>query len=309
MMHKKITRPKCITRVIIVLTFAVIFSSSAICVASDGILQVTIDKSAQNPIVGIPVYLFNESGSYLGQHQTTDSDGKVEFNLFEGTYKIRVDYLGYRFWSPVYAINGNLSETLTISHQDVTLTVQGDYPSPEPISNIPVYLFNEAGSYLSQNRTTDTSGQVVFNLPEQSYKVRADYMGQKFWSDSFTWQDTTVIVPMADAEITVTSAGAPVEGVNVYVFTASGSYLSLNGATNADGKVTFHVPAGDYKFRADYQGSQYWSDPATLTAGQVNSVGISTGGGTLAFAVLKGPGDPLSYVNCYVFSETGSYSA
>ena len=64
--------------VIIVLTFAIIFSSTAICIAADGILQVTIEKSAQNPIVGIRVYLFNESGSYLGQHQTTDSEGKVE---------------------------------------------------------------------------------------------------------------------------------------------------------------------------------------------------------------------------------------
>jgi RHS repeat-associated protein len=307
MMHKTITRPKLSMGVIIVLTFAIIFSSTAICIADDGILQVTVEKSVQNPIVGTPVYLFNESGSYLGQSQTTDSEGKVEFNLSEGTYKIRVDYLGYQFWSPVYTIDGNLSETFTIAHQDVTLTVQGDYPSVEPIFNIPVYLFNEAGSYLGQNQTTDASGQVVFNLPEQSYKVRADYRSQQFWSDPFTWQNTTVSVPMADAQITVTGAGVPLEGVNVYVFTASGSYLSLNGATNAEGRVTFYVPAGDYKFRADYQGSQYWSDPSTLTAGQVNPVGISTGGGTLAFTVLKGPGIPLSYVNCYVFSEAGSY--
>jgi len=307
MMHKDITRLKRIVGVIIVLFFAVFFSTAAICAADDGILQVTVEKSAQNPIVGTPVYLFTESGSYLGQSQTTDSSGKVEFNLTEGTYKVRVDYLGYQFWSPVYTVTGNLSETFTIAHQDVTITVQGDYPSTEPVSNIKVYLFNEAGSYLSQNQTTDTNGQVVFNLPQQSYKVRADYMSQQFWSTPFTWQDTTVTVPMADAEITVTGAGAPLEGVNVYVFTASGSYLSLNGVTNSEGKKTFHLAAGDYKFRADYQGSQYWSDPSTLTAGQVNPVGISTGGGTLAFTVLKGPGVPLTGINCYVFSEGGSY--
>jgi uncharacterized surface anchored protein len=164
-----------------VITFAVFFSTVALCTAADGILQLTLEKSPQNPIVGTPVYLFNESGSYLSQHQSTDSQGKVEFNLTEGAYKFRVDYLGYKFWSPVYTINGNLSETFTISHQDVTITVQGDYPSPEPFSNIPVYLFNESGSYLSQNQTTDANGQVVFNLPEQSYKMRADYMSQHFW--------------------------------------------------------------------------------------------------------------------------------
>ena len=306
-MHNKITKLIRVSGVIIVLTIAVFFSTAAICVAADGILQVTIEKSAQNPIVGTPVYLFSESGSYLGQHQTTGSDGKVEFNLSEGTYKIRVDYLGYQFWSPGYTINGNLSETFTIAHQDVTITVQGDYPSPEPISNIKVYLFNEAGSYLSQNQTTDANGQVVFNLPEQSYKVRADYRSQQFWSDPLTWQDTMVTVPMTDAEITVTCAGAPVEGVTVYVFTASGSYLSINDASDANGKVTFHLAAGEYKFRADYQGSHYWSDAATLTAGQVNPVGISTGGGNFNFMVLKGPGMPLTDANCYVFSESGSY--
>jgi hypothetical protein len=51
---------------------------------------------------------------------------------------MRVDYLGYQFWSPVYTINGNQSETFTIAHQDVTINMQGDYPSTEPISNIPV---------------------------------------------------------------------------------------------------------------------------------------------------------------------------
>lgn len=136
-MYKNIFRLKSVVGIIIILSCAVFLSTAAICDADDGILQVTIEKSAQNPMVGTPIYLFNESGSYLGQSQTTDSSGMVEFNLTEGTYKVRVDYLGYQFWSPVYTVTGNLSETFTIAHQDVTLTVQGDYPSAEPISNIP----------------------------------------------------------------------------------------------------------------------------------------------------------------------------
>ena len=35
---------------------------------------------------------------------------------------------------------------------------------------------------MNQNQTTDTNGQVVFNLPEQAYKVRADYLAQQYWS-------------------------------------------------------------------------------------------------------------------------------
>jgi RHS repeat-associated protein len=53
------------------------------------------------------------------------------------------------------------------------------------------------------------------------------------------------------------------------------------------------LAAGDYKFRADYQGSQYWSDSVTLTAGQVNPISISTSD-DLAFLDLDNGVDPNS---------------
>lgn len=305
-MMKKIARLK-LAAWIAVTAFTVLFSTTDVCTAADGILQVTIEKEAQNPIEGITVYLFNENGTYLNQNQVIDSAGNVEFNLSEGTYKIRADYLGYQFWSQVYSIDGDISGTLTIAHQDVTITVQGEYQGMQPLSGLPVYLFTESGAYQSQSQTTEGNGQVVFNLPEQAYKVRADYLGRQFWSDPFTWQNTPVTVPMSDAEITVTGAGLSLEGVNVYVFTLSGSYLSMSDTTGSNGKVIFRLPAGAYKFRADYQSSQYWTGEETLTAGQVNPISISTGGGALTFMVLKGPGNPLTGVNCYVFSEAGTY--
>ncbi|MFH2064494.1 MAG: putative Ig domain-containing protein [Pseudomonadota bacterium] len=291
----------------IVLLIALFFPANAVCFADDKTLQVTIEKESLVPIQGVNVYLFNEVGSYLGQTTISDSAGSVSFILAEGAYKVRVDYMGYQFWSPVYTLNANISETLTIPHQDVTITVAGDYPATEPIAAIPVYLFTETGSYMNKNLTTDASGQVTFNLPEKSYKVRADLRSQQYWSGAFTWLDTTVNVPMAEAEITVTGTGVSLEGVNVYAFTAAGSYLNLVTASDSSGKVFFLLPAGDYKFRADYQSSQYWSGNQTLIAGQVNPISISTGGGVLSFSVQKGASDPLVGVNCYVFSEAGSY--
>ncbi|MDY6793291.1 MAG: Ig-like domain-containing protein [Thermodesulfobacteriota bacterium] len=305
-MMKKFAGLKLATR-IAVMAFALFFSTAVICTAADGILQVTIEKDAQNPIEGVTAYLFSESGTYLNQNQVTDSVGKVAFNLSEGSYKIRADYLGYQFWSQVYSIDGDISETFTIAHQDVAITVQGEYQGMQSLTDVPVYLFTEPGTYLSQVRTTNANGQVFFSLPQQSYKVRADYLGRQFWSDPFTWQNTPVTIPMSDAEITVTGAGLPLEGVNVYVFSSSGSYLSISNTTGSDGKVTFRLPAGAYKFRADYQSSQYWSNEEILIAGQVNPISISTGGGTLIFTVLKSPGNPLTGVNGYVFSQSGTY--
>ena len=50
----------------------------------------------------------------------------------------------------------------------------------------------------------------------------------------------------------------------------------MSGTTDVNGKVPFTLPAGVYKFRADYQSNRYWSGEETLIAGQVNPVTLST---------------------------------
>jgi len=276
--------------------------------AGGGTLYVTVDKGSGIPMAGINTYLFNASGSYLGLYQASDSSGMVEYDVPQGDYKVRADYLGYQFWSLDTTVTEDTNITLSIPHQDVVITIEGTYQSTsDPMDGINVYLFTASGSYMGQYLVTDSNGQVTFNLPEQPYKVRVDYLSQQFWSENFMWQNTTVTIPMADAEITVTGNGLPLEGVNVYVFTGSGSYLGINGTTDTSGEITFRLPSGPYNFRADYQSSQYWSGVETLLSDQLNPVSISTGGGIFELTVLKGASDPMVGVNCYVFSESGSY--
>jgi RHS repeat-associated protein len=77
--------------------------------------------------------------------------------------------------------------------------------------------------------------------------------------------------------------------VPVYAFDGS-TYTNYNGTTNATGQVTLTLPLGNYRFRADKNGTQYWSGPSnhctvpgctsvtvTLTTG-----GASNGGRALA---------------------------
>jgi YD repeat-containing protein len=45
----------------------------------------------------------------------------------------------------------------------------------------------------------------------------------------------------------------------VYVFSGE-SYTGFNGISDANGQVIFTLPAGDYRFRSDYDGVQFWSD-------------------------------------------------
>ena len=186
--------------------------------------------------------------------------GRVAFAVPEGTYKVRSDFLGYQFWSPETHMTIDTNIDFTIAHQDAIVTLDSGTPEvSEPLAGIKVYLFTASGSYLGKKLVTDENDQARFHLPRQPYKIRADVLGQQYWSDVFTWTDPTVTIPMADVEIIVTGGGFPVQGQAVYVFSASGSYLGIRQITDSDGKVFFRLPQGEYKFRADYLGSRYWS--------------------------------------------------
>lgn len=276
--------------------------------AKGGLFEITLLKDPLTPMSGVKIYLFSATGNYLGLSRFTDSSGRVGFDVPEGVYKVRADYLGYQFWSPETFIDVDTAIDLDIAHQDVLITVNCVFNHlHDPLEGIKVYLFTSAGTYLGQNRITGANGDVVFSLPDRPYKVRADYMSRQFWSDEITGSVVAVNIPMADAEITVTGCGLPLEGVQVFGFTASGTYLGINDVTDAAGAVIFRLAAGDYKFRADYQGSQYWSGELTLPADQSVPVEISTGGGTFTLTLMKNATDPLSGAKCYLFSQTGSY--
>jgi hypothetical protein len=276
--------------------------------AGGGIFQLALQEEPDVPLAGIKVYLFSQSGSYLGLNQVSDPLGHVAFIVPEGTYKVRSDFLGYQFWSPETHVTIDTNIDFTIAHQDAIVTLDdGTSEISEPLAGIKVYLFTPSGSYLGKNRITDENGQARFHLPRQPYKIRADFLGQQYWSDVFTWTDPTVTIPMADVEIIVTGGGFPVDDQPVYAFSASGSYLGIRQTTDSDGKVFFRLPQGEYKFRADYQGSRYWSGMEAVTAGQLNIATISTGGGSFAVSILKGDATPLTGVKCYVFSADDAY--
>ena len=59
--------------------------------------------------------------------------------------------------------------------------------------------------------------------------------------------------------VTVQSqTGSPYPDLPVYVFSGE-SYIGFNGTSDVDGQVVFTLPVGDYHFRSDYDGVQFWS--------------------------------------------------
>ena len=282
--------------------------SNVLLAAGGGLLQATVQKDEETPMPGCKVSLFNTAGTYLGANALTDGFGLAEFAVPAGTYKLRVDYLGFQFWSAKTLVAGDMPVTVNIPHMAVEITAQGLFQGvPVPIEGIKVYLFSPTDVYLGQNQITDAEGKMMFDLPPKQYKVRADYLGRQFWSEVFDWQHTPVNIPLADAQVTVTGAGFPRQDVKIYVFTPEGTYLGLSATTDAGGRAAWRLPAGAYKFRVDYQGHQYWSVEQTLTADLVNPVIVSVGGGSFNLTVLKSAAHPLEGVRCYVFNEQETY--
>jgi hypothetical protein len=238
-----------------------------------GIFKLTVMKSPTEPLTGVNCYVFSQAGSYLGLSGITSSEGLVSFPLADGNYKIRVDYLGSQFWTQVYNVPNVLTGEFTITHKDITIGVNGVYQETStPVTGINVYLFSESGSYLGQSKVTGNSGSATFNLPEQPYKVRADYLGMQFWSDNFIWQNATVAIQEGTADIHVVNGNTDVTGARVYAFSSSGSYLGLSTVTDSAGKAGFVLPSGTFKFRVDALAQQIWSDPVSIPVDVSTSV-------------------------------------
>lgn len=276
--------------------------------AGGGRLHVAVQTEDGTPFSELPVYLFDEDGHYLGLSQTTGTDGDAAFDVPEGTYRIRSDYLGYSFWEEGVQVTGDTTIALVIGLQPVTINVVAGYQGADSaLEGLRVCLFSPTGVFLGLSGNTDDQGHVIFDLPEKAYMVRVDTIGGQYWSDPFTWQDATVQIPMAEAVVTVTGAGLPTTGVNVYLFSTEGTYLGSSQPTDDSGSVRFRLPAQTYRFRADYQTNQYWSGDAVLEADVENPVLISVGGGNVLLSIEKAGGVPMAGINSYVFTDGGSY--
>ena len=134
------------------------------------------------------------------------------------------------------------------------------------LPGLKVYLFSPAGSYLGHYQTSDSDGQAVFNLPEESFKVRVDYIGGQHWSEPFLWSDTPVTIPHGWVEVHLHRSGTDVAGAKVYLFSEGGSYLGRCETTDSSGKAFFLLPDRGFTFRGDEGGDRVWSPVTTVTA-------------------------------------------
>jgi RHS repeat-associated protein len=227
-------------------------------------LPVTITVKDTNGAVqsGLHLYAFNAS-TYTGYSAMSDSNGTAVFALPQGSYRFRADLNGTQFWSNAQndcTIPGCTSDVITVT-LPVTITVTNTDGTAQ--TGLPVYAF--AGTtYTGYKSTTDSNGQVSLTLPQGSYRFRADLNGTQFWSSA---TDTCTLPGCATASITVTKpliltvqgqSGQPYPNLPVYAFNGT-TYTGYHGTTDTNGHATFILPEGSYRFRADLNGTPFWS--------------------------------------------------
>ena len=106
---------------------------------------------------------------------------------------------------------------------------------------------------------------MVFTLPPGEYRFRADYNGTQFWSGSAnhcTLPGCETAAVTVTLPVTVTVAGEngdPCPDLDVYAFDGE-TYTGFHGVSDENGQVVFTLSEGDYRFRADYDGVQFWSN-------------------------------------------------
>jgi YD repeat-containing protein len=146
-------------------------------------LTITLDGAVQG---GVKVYLFSESGTYLGQYAITDNSGRVSFTMPTGVhYTFRADLLGNQYWSDVVTVQSG-GTSVAIDTCGCMLRFTLTEAAGLPLAGIKTYLFSPSGSYLGISATSDSQGQVVYSVPAGTYKIRADYIGYRFWIPEYT---------------------------------------------------------------------------------------------------------------------------
>ena len=269
-------------------------------------VTVTVEDTDGAPKAGLPVYVF-DGATYTGFNGTTDASGQVSFTLPEGSYRFRADLNGTQFWSGTAnhcAVPGCSAASVVVT-LPVTVTVEDTDGTPK--AGLPVYVF-DGTTYTGFNGTTNASGQVSFTLPEGSYRFRADLNGTQFWSGGANHcavpgcSAATVVVTLPVTVTVQDTDGAPKAGLPVYAF-SDGVYTGYNKTTNASGRAVFTLPQGDYRFRADLNGTQFWSgttDHCAIPGCTEASITVTI---PLTVTVQDWGGAPLQALPVYAFSS------
>lgn len=254
-------------------------------------------------------YVYNGKGQRI--KKTVGADTTIYHYDLAGNLIGESDATGVFSAQFIYLEAERLAAVAATKASEVEVQVSTD--AGRNLAGIRVYVFTDTEAYTGKYATTGDDGKAVFTLTEftdGSYKFRADYLGDQFWSPVIAVPGTlTTAVTIAEeaTKVQVTQGGVAKGGVKVYLFNESGVYLGLSQTTDANGEVTFVLPEGQgYTFRADIMGGQFFSETVTVLDGGT-TLAIDSGGGILTLNLSKGLDLSMDGIKTYLFTASGSY--
>jgi hypothetical protein len=229
----------------------------AFALPAETVVTVTRDNA---PLGGQTVYLYDESGTYLGYSRSTDASGVARFSLEDSArVQFRVDRDGQQVFSEVVTAALDFGFVLP-GTTAVTLTKGG-----EVWPNRTVYVYDENGAYTGYSRSTGADGVARFCLPEgETVMFRVDDLGINHYSELFIASGNFSFALAGESEVVVMRDGAPLANVTIYVYDESGSYTGESRSTDAGGVGRFSLEVGArVQFRVDRDGQQVFSEVQT----------------------------------------------
>jgi len=202
---------------------------------------------------------------------------------------------------------GNQEQQISPETTDVTVQVV-DFEL-EGIDNVPIAAFHN-GVYSGTQLVTDDQGLVLFEeLEAGNYSFRADYQAKSFWSEEIdpAFRDLVQInTEQGPFEIRVEDTqGNPLQDVEVAAYTKVGSYSGQSGTTQG-GVATLEISRGEYSFRAEFQGQDYWSD--LISYPEINQITIQVDLTPFEVKVIDRDQNPIPGTEVHAYLDSDSYT-
>ena len=273
----------------------------------------------------LPVWLYTESGAYLGQSGSTGADGNITFTAEVGTLlKARTRVDGVYQWTDYINVTTTAADniiTYTVPTVTTTTLTAVFYEADSSFANVPVWLYLEDNSYLGYGGWTGADGNVTYEAGVgKGVKARTRYYGVYYYSDTITLTSdpaqnvityTLPNLPEVGWNVTLADTNGTLINARVWAYTESGGYMDPSGWTQADGMITFIGTISEgVKARTRYYGTYYWSDYITLSSDPTqNAVSIELPMVTpvdVNVTVLDAVGDPMN-VRVQLYTEAQGY--
>ncbi|MHC1576108.1 MAG: CARDB domain-containing protein, partial [Methanosarcinaceae archaeon] len=218
----------------------------------------TITVIADGEVDGLRVNVYTKGDVFSGIFGITDADGIALIDVPSGSFKFRVEYMGYLFTCP--KTDGDA--TITITSQTRTCTVTMD---DEGLEGLTVNVFNSEDVFVGASAVTDENGQVSFSLPsnkEYYYEVR--YGDSYFQSDINTGDPATMVITAMEFTIGVVLDTEALTYVPVTCYDSAGNFISSK-FTDYNGLCAFTVPydSSGYEFMTTYLGTEFYTGLVT----------------------------------------------